>query len=111
MGIENPRRKPHRIKMGGGDLNLKKSWHPQTLKNIEKVYLRERKAEDEKKKIAQKMKEIEEQRQMKELQELHEASGRIKKKQERLDWIYGGPAAEGENGRGSRGVFVGQEED
>ncbi|KAI8840146.1 Pre-mRNA splicing factor-domain-containing protein [Chytriomyces cf. hyalinus JEL632] len=80
--------------MGGGDLNLKKSWHPQTLKNIERVYLKERAADDEKKKIAQKRKEIEEQRQMKELQELHESSGKIKKKQERLDWIYAGPAAD-----------------
>ncbi|KAJ3391001.1 RNA-splicing factor [Entophlyctis sp. JEL0112] len=77
--------------MGGGDLNLKKSWHPQTLKNIEKVYLREKKAEDEKKKIAQKLKEIAEQRQMLELQALHEASGKIKKKQEKINWMYAAP--------------------
>ncbi|KAJ3018396.1 UNVERIFIED_CONTAM: RNA-splicing factor [Siphonaria sp. JEL0065] len=79
--------------MGGGDLNLKKSWHPQTLKNIERVYLREKAADDEKKKIEQKRKEIEEQRAHQELQALHEASGKVKKRQERLEWIYAGPAA------------------
>ncbi|KAJ3071303.1 RNA-splicing factor [Rhizoclosmatium hyalinum] len=78
---------------GGGDLNLKKSWHPQTLKNIERVYLRERAADEEKKKIEQKRKEIEEQRAHLELQALHEASGKVKKRTERLEWIYAGPAA------------------
>jgi hypothetical protein len=64
--------------MGGGDLNLKKSWHPSTLKNIEKVFLKERAADEEKKKMAQLQKELNEQRQMKELQELQEASGKVK---------------------------------
>jgi len=27
--------------MGGGDLNMKKSWHPVLLKNQEKVWLKE----------------------------------------------------------------------
>ncbi|KAJ3063670.1 RNA-splicing factor [Podochytrium sp. JEL0797] len=79
--------------MGGGDLNLKKSWHPQTFKNIERVYLREKAADDERKKIDQKRKEIEEQRAHQELQALHEASGKVKKRTERLEWIYAGPAA------------------
>lgn len=32
------------IKMGGGDLNMKKSWHPLLLKNQERVWLEEKKA-------------------------------------------------------------------
>ena len=31
-------------KMGGGDLNMKKSWHPLLLKNQERVWLEEKKA-------------------------------------------------------------------
>lgn len=30
--------------MGGGDLNMKKSWHPLLIKNQERVWLEERKA-------------------------------------------------------------------
>uniref|UniRef100_A0A8C0BBC9 CBF1-interacting co-repressor CIR N-terminal domain-containing protein n=1 Tax=Buteo japonicus TaxID=224669 RepID=A0A8C0BBC9_9AVES len=33
------------------DLNLKKSWHPQTLRNVEKVWKAEQKHEAERKKI------------------------------------------------------------
>ena len=32
------------VKMGGGDLNMKKSWHPLLLKNQERVWLEEKKA-------------------------------------------------------------------
>ncbi|TPX32502.1 hypothetical protein SmJEL517_g04401 [Synchytrium microbalum] len=73
--------------MGGGDLNLKKSWHPATLRNIEKVWKLERKADDEKKKLDQLRKEKEEERQLAELQELQEAAG-LRKRSERLDWMY-----------------------
>ncbi|TPX46133.1 hypothetical protein SeMB42_g00756 [Synchytrium endobioticum] len=73
--------------MGGGDLNLKKSWHPATLRNIEKVWKLERKAEDEKKKLDQLRKEKEEERQLAELQALQEAAG-LRKRSERLDWMY-----------------------
>ena len=30
--------------MGGGDLNMKKSWHPLLLKNQERVWLEEKRA-------------------------------------------------------------------
>jgi hypothetical protein len=39
--------------MGGGDLNLKKSWHPGTFKNQEIVWKKEQKLIEEKKKLAQ----------------------------------------------------------
>ena len=42
--------------------NLKKSWHPQTLRNVEKVWKAEQKAEAEAKKIDQLRKELEEER-------------------------------------------------
>ncbi|KAI9339444.1 Pre-mRNA splicing factor-domain-containing protein [Zopfochytrium polystomum] len=61
--------------MGGGDLNLKKSWHPGTLKNIETL-----------------KKELEEERAAQELQQLHEQSGKIKKKVQRVEWLYAAPA-------------------
>ena len=32
------------ITMGGGDLNMKKSWHPLLLKNQERVWLEEKRA-------------------------------------------------------------------
>ncbi|CAD0048462.1 unnamed protein product [Aureobasidium pullulans] len=60
----------------GGDLNLKKSWHP---------------ALDERKKIDQVLKERAEERQIQELQQMQEAAGG-KKRVDRVDWMYGGPA-------------------
>ncbi|KNC97160.1 U2-type spliceosomal complex subunit CWC25 [Spizellomyces punctatus DAOM BR117] len=74
--------------MGGGDLNLKKSWHPATLRNQEKVWKKEREAEEERKKMDQLLKEKNEERQMMELQALSEAAGKVKKRTERLDWMY-----------------------
>lgn len=32
------------VKMGGGDLNMKKSWHPLLMKNQERVWIEEKKA-------------------------------------------------------------------
>ncbi|RKO94021.1 Pre-mRNA splicing factor-domain-containing protein, partial [Blyttiomyces helicus] len=74
--------------MGGGDLNLKKSWHPGTLRNQEKVWKKERAADEERKKTEQLLKEKNEERQMLELQALSEAAGKQKKRAERLDWMY-----------------------
>lgn len=48
--------------------NLKKSWHPQTLRNVEKVWKAEQKAEAESKKIEQLRKELEEERAREEMQ-------------------------------------------
>ncbi|KAF9113807.1 RNA-splicing factor [Mortierella sp. AM989] len=73
--------------MGGGDLNLKKSWHPGTFRNQEKVWKEERKAADEEKKLQQLRKELEEERQIQELQRIQEQAGG-KKRGDRLDWMY-----------------------
>ncbi|KAL1676141.1 Pre-mRNA splicing factor-domain-containing protein [Schizophyllum commune] len=78
--------------MGGGDLNMKKSWHPLLLKNQERVWLEEKKALEEKKKLDQLRKEKEEERQLQELQRMQEEQTG-KKRQEKLEWMYATPAA------------------
>ncbi|KAG8682062.1 RNA-splicing factor, partial [Ceratobasidium sp. 395] len=80
--------------MGGGDLNMKKSWHPLLMKNQERVWLEEKKALAEKKKLDQLRKELEEERQLQELQRLQEAQTG-KKKVEKLEWMYATPATGG----------------
>ncbi|KAF5312835.1 hypothetical protein D9619_002941 [Psilocybe cf. subviscida] len=77
--------------MGGGDLNMKKSWHPLLLKNQERVWLEEKKALEEKKKLDQLRKEKEEERQLQELQRLQEEQTG-KKRTEKLEWMYATPA-------------------
>lgn len=79
--------------MGGGDLNLKKSWHPSTLRNIERVWKAEQKHEAEQKKIEQLQRELAEERAKEEMQNYAEHQGVVKKKEEKLDWMYQGPAA------------------
>lgn len=81
-------------KMGGGDLNLKKSWHPLTLRNQEIVWLAEQKAIEEAKLRELKRKELEREKQMTELQKLQEEAGLIPKRAERLDWMYAGTASQ-----------------
>uniref|UniRef100_A0A8C6FX03 CBF1-interacting co-repressor CIR N-terminal domain-containing protein n=1 Tax=Moschus moschiferus TaxID=68415 RepID=A0A8C6FX03_MOSMO len=78
--------------MGGGDLNLKKSWHPQTLRNVEKVWKAEQKHEAERKKIEELQRELREERAREEMareemQRYAEDVGAVKKKEEKLDWI------------------------
>lgn len=80
--------------MGGGDLNLKKSWHPQTMKNIERVWKAEQKYEAERKKIEELQKELKEERAREEMTRYAEESGTMKKKDDRLDWMYQGPAGQ-----------------
>ncbi|CAO3635204.1 unnamed protein product [Cunninghamella blakesleeana] len=58
--------------MGGGDLNLKKSWHPSTYKNQERLWKEEKKHSEEQQKIEQMKKELQEERQLLELQRLQE---------------------------------------
>ncbi|KAL8952218.1 MAG: hypothetical protein Q9222_001873 [Ikaeria aurantiellina] len=76
----------------GGDLNLKKSWHPVLMSNQRRVWEEENKALEERKRIEQMMKERQEERQIQELQEMQEAAGG-KKRLNRVDWMYSGPAA------------------
>ncbi|KAL4648400.1 hypothetical protein GN956_G7234 [Arapaima gigas] len=80
--------------MGGGDLNLKKSWHPQTLKNIERVWKAEQRHEAECRKIEELQKELREERAREEITRYAQETGAVKKKDERLDWMYQGPGGQ-----------------
>ena len=75
----------------GGDLNLKKSWHPVLMSNQRRVWEEEKKALDERKRIEQMVKERQEERQIQELQDMQEAAGG-KKRLNRVDWMYSGPS-------------------
>jgi hypothetical protein len=79
--------------MGGGDLNLKKKWHTQTMKNLEKVWLAEQKVEEENKRIEELLKERATERERTELRQLQERAGLITPAAERLDWMYSGPSS------------------
>lgn len=107
--------------------NLKKSWHPQTMKNIERVWKAEQKHEAERKKIEELQKELKDERTREEMTRFAEETGAIKsvlimklvlwvktkqnkkktvvsksycpstydrKKDDRLDWMYQGPAGQ-----------------
>ncbi|KAJ5896332.1 Pre-mRNA-splicing factor cwc25 [Penicillium subrubescens] len=76
----------------GGDLNLKKSWHPSLLRNQERVWQQEKRALDERKKVEQLRREREEERQIQELQRLQETSGKTAP-QSRVDWMYQAPSS------------------
>ena len=78
--------------MGGGDLNLKKSWHPVLMSNQRRVWEEEKKALEERKRIEQMMKERQEERNIQEIQEMQEAAGGTKRAQ-RVEWMYSGPSA------------------
>src|ERR1700742_5406541 len=78
--------------MGGGDLNLKKSWHTGLLSNQRKVWEAEQTALAERKKIEQVRREREEERQMEDIARLAEESGGTKRRQ-RVDWMYTGATA------------------
>nr|XP_054505487.1 pre-mRNA-splicing factor CWC25 homolog isoform X5 [Agelaius phoeniceus] len=79
----------------GGDAfpvpNLKKSWHPQTLRNVEKVWKAEQKHEAERRKIEELQRELQEERAREEMQRYAEDMGTVRKREEKLEWMYQGP--------------------
>ncbi|KDN44388.1 hypothetical protein K437DRAFT_294875 [Tilletiaria anomala UBC 951] len=80
--------------MGGGDLNMKKSWHPLLMVNQERVWKQEKKAFEERKKLEELRRERDQEREMQELQRLQEEAGG-KKRQEKVDWMYATPSTGG----------------
>lgn len=76
----------------GGDLNLKKSWHPVLMSNQKKVWEEENKALEERKKTDQRIKELKEERAKEEIQAKLEAAGSTKRV-DRVDWMYQGPSS------------------
>ncbi|KFW96942.1 Pre-mRNA-splicing factor CWC25, partial [Phalacrocorax carbo] len=71
--------------------NLKKSWHPQTLRNVEKVWKAEQKHEAERKKIEELQRELQEEGAREEMQRYAEDMGTVRKREEKLEWMYQGP--------------------
>ncbi|ENH64003.1 Pre-mRNA-splicing factor CWC25 [Fusarium oxysporum f. sp. cubense race 1] len=82
--------------MGGGDLNLKKSFHPALRRNQQAVWDEEQKALAERKRTQQRIDEIKEELKNEEVQRQLEAAGG-KKRVDRVDWMYQGPN-DGEGG-------------
>lgn len=80
----------------GGDLNLKKSWHPVLMKNQERVWKEEKAALEERRITEKRIAELKEERELEELKRLQEAAGG-KVRQNRVDWMYSGPSS-GQNG-------------
>lgn len=79
--------------MGGGDLNTKKSWHPNTFKNQERVWKAEQADAAEKRKLAELQHEINEERNREELKSIAKKSGLIADTDgdRKLEWMYKGP--------------------
>ncbi|KAJ2082824.1 RNA-splicing factor [Coemansia sp. RSA 988] len=76
--------------MGGGDLNMKKSWHPLTLANQRRVAEEKRKAAEEEQRAARLQKELREERQREEMERLNATV--TKKKINKLEWMYNAPS-------------------
>jgi Pre-mRNA splicing factor/N-terminal domain of CBF1 interacting co-repressor CIR len=76
----------------GGDLNLKKSWHPVLMSNQRRVWEEEKKALDERKRTEQRIKELKEERAKEEIQNKLEAAG-SRKRVDCVDWMYQGPSS------------------
>ncbi|XP_026757248.2 pre-mRNA-splicing factor CWC25 homolog [Galleria mellonella] len=77
--------------MGGGDLNTKKSWHPNTMKNQERVWKAEQLAAEEKRHIQDLQRERAEERDREELNSLARLSSGATASDNRLHWMYDKP--------------------
>jgi hypothetical protein len=77
--------------MGGGDLNLKKRWHPAKYQNMQKVYEAQQEHAQEQKKVEILRKEIAKEREIMEIQRQQQLAGFVQApKVEKLDWMYTG---------------------
>ncbi|KAJ2061081.1 RNA-splicing factor [Coemansia sp. S146] len=81
--------------MGSGDLNMKKSWHPLTKANQNRVAEEKRKAEEESQRTARIQKELREERQKEEMDMLN--ASMTNKPINKLDWMYSAPSAASQN--------------
>ncbi|CAH0700464.1 unnamed protein product [Spodoptera exigua] len=77
--------------MGGGDLNSKKSWHPNTMKNQERVWKAEQAAAEEKKRMVELQRERAEERDRAELKGLLKNNSTAPNNDDRLSWMYDKP--------------------
>lgn len=93
--------------MGGNDLNLKKSWHPQLMTNQRRVYDAEQTALQERKLTEARLEEIRRERQIEETQKQLEAAGG-QKRVDRVDWMYQGPNDGGRDEYSSEAFLLGK---
>lgn len=84
---------------------MKKSWHPLTKRNQERVWKAEQLNEQERKKMEQLKRELEEERSLEELKRLQEKGG-LRKASNRLEWMYEGGAAEARKGARGNGHSI-----
>eukprot|EP00301_Raphidiophrys_heterophryoidea_P002178 c11020_g1_i1.p1 GENE.c11020_g1_i1~~c11020_g1_i1.p1 ORF type:complete len:498 (-),score=152.12 c11020_g1_i1:105-1520(-) len=75
--------------MGGGDLNMKKTFHPLTYQNQERIWKAEQRAAAEQKKKEEHLKTLREEKQIEELRRVQVEAGLATRK-DRLDWMYEG---------------------
>uniref|UniRef100_A0A7R9Y7F2 CBF1-interacting co-repressor CIR N-terminal domain-containing protein n=1 Tax=Pinguiococcus pyrenoidosus TaxID=172671 RepID=A0A7R9Y7F2_9STRA len=71
----------------------KKSWNVSNLDNVEKVWLAEKKKDEERKKLDELRKQIAEEAEAAELRRLQEEAGLAPKRKERVDFLYEAPQA------------------
>lgn len=93
--------------MGGNDLNLKKSWHPQLMTNQRRVYDAEQAALQERKITEARLEEIRRERQIEETQKQLEASGGPKRV-DRVEWMYQGTNDTGRDEYSSEAFLLGK---
>mmetsp|Transcript_27178 Transcript_27178/g.33936 ORF Transcript_27178/g.33936 Transcript_27178/m.33936 type:complete len:421 (-) Transcript_27178:215-1477(-) len=75
----------------------KKGFHPSNLRNTEKIWKAEQEAEKEKRRLDEFKKQLAEEREILELEELQEKLG-TRSKSSKMDWMYEGPGAGGGGG-------------
>lgn len=67
----------------------KKSWHPGSFQNIEKVWIAESKKKDDERRLADRIKKLKEEKQIEELKLIQIKEGVIPESSlQRLDWMY-----------------------
>eukprot|EP00002_Diphylleia_rotans_P017550 TRINITY_DN3407_c0_g1_i1.p2 TRINITY_DN3407_c0_g1~~TRINITY_DN3407_c0_g1_i1.p2 ORF type:complete len:248 (-),score=72.00 TRINITY_DN3407_c0_g1_i1:302-1045(-) len=66
----------------------KKSWHTQTLRNVERVWVKEQEHEREQKKLEEVRRKLEEERQIQELRDMQVSTSRVEAMAPKLDWMY-----------------------
>ncbi|XP_022110159.1 pre-mRNA-splicing factor CWC25 homolog isoform X1 [Acanthaster planci] len=77
--------------MGGGDLNLKKSWDPRRRDNQEKKWKQEEMDKNERRRLKELLEERQEEKDVDEMRRQGEDAGIIEKCKDRVDWMYKGP--------------------
>ena len=71
-------------------MNMKKSWHPLTMTNLERVWKAEQARDAEKKRIAELRQQLADERAREEVEHMAVDAG-LKQRSDRLEWMYRGP--------------------